>query len=97
MSKIINNDHEKPPALSSFCLAYLTLSIPDKYRGAYFDAAKKIYPNVKKVPIEEARHFGPDFLKTNCDAFIIGLKSNYLDGYEYLVPLQKKMQTTPAI
>lgn len=90
MSKIIENNHEQPSDQPSFCLAYLTLSIPDQYRSSYFDAVRKIYPNIKKMTIEQARHFGPDFLKTNCDALIIGLKSNYLDGYEYLVPLSEK-------
>ncbi|HTM64517.1 MAG TPA: ABC transporter substrate-binding protein, partial [Gammaproteobacteria bacterium] len=33
MSKIIDHNHQQPPTQPSFCVAFLTLSIPEKYRS----------------------------------------------------------------
>lgn len=88
----INNIYRSQamPKRESFCLTFLTLSVPEKYRSAYLNAIKKIIPHVTTKELTQVKQFGPDFNRGSCDALIMGLKSNYLDGYEYLVVLSER-------
>jgi len=67
-----------------FCLAYLTVSIQEKYKNKYLNMVKKIYPDAYLEQIQDVKKFGKDFINKNCDALLFAWKSNYLDGYEYL-------------
>lgn len=83
-SMIQNYKDKKTPKLNEFCLSYLTVSVSDKYLNDYSEMIKKIYPSVKLMPISDNRQFGQTFIKQKCDGLIFALKSNNLDGYEYL-------------
>lgn len=80
-SSLITSD-SKP-----FCVAFLGLSVPIELRESYLSGFKSISPSLRSIVIDDPKAFGPTFLKSGCDAFILGLKSNYLDGYEFLLPL----------
>ena len=75
---------ESIPKLNSFCLAYLTVSIPEMYKNYYTNVFKKIYPDIILNPISDTTQFGRRFSDQGCDAILFSLKSNYLDGYEYI-------------
>jgi hypothetical protein len=70
--------------IDSFCLSYLMLSIPKEYRQEYFTMVERIYPSIKIIPVAGVKKFGSGFAASGCHALIFSLKSNYLDGYEYL-------------
>ena len=70
--------------MKSFCLSYLTVSIPEYFRSAYLDMVKKIYKNTRAIYITDNTHFGKKFVESDCDAIVLGLKSNTLDGYDIL-------------
>ena len=72
------------PQEHNFCLAYLTVSIPEKYVGDYKNMIQKIYPKVTAKPISDYRQFGFKFSDSNCDAIVFAFKSNNLEGYEYI-------------
>jgi len=72
------------PKLNSFCLSYLAVSFPEKYLSAYSNMLQMIYPAINLKPILNNKKFGEIFSNTYCDALIFGLKSNNLDGYEFL-------------
>lgn len=72
------------PKKTQFCLTYLSLTIPEEYREVYFNSIKRIYPNLKTISMTSTKKFGSDFAASDCDALLFSLKSNYLDGYEYL-------------
>ena len=78
------NNSQLPKPNHNFCLSYLTLSVPKQYRAAYFEMIKELYPKAVPLEISVSKHFGKSFLDSKCDALIVGLKSNYLDAYEYL-------------
>lgn len=68
-----------------FCMAFLSVSVPQIYRDKYIKMVNSIYDDVTAKTLESPKHFGREFQKLNCDALILGLKSNTLDGYEYLL------------
>lgn len=72
------------PNLRNFCLAYLSVSIAKKNQHAYVKMITPIYSNIKTKLIVSSKQFGVEFSRQQCDALIFSLKSNYLDGYEYL-------------
>lgn len=82
--------NEAPPAGSETvqrgCLSILGVSIPPIHRAAlskmWFaeDAGAK-----PAAVIENPKDYGRTFAESGCDALVLGLKSNYLDGYEYLL------------
>ncbi len=74
------------PQLNSFCLAYLSVSIPQDYLNEYLNMTKNIYPNQKVIKIKDTSHFGERLLNSGCDVFIVGLKSNTFDAYDMLDP-----------
>ncbi len=78
--------YKKIPAhkMNDFCLAYLSVSVPEEYRDAYIKMIKTVIPVNKTMLIVNSKKFGLEFSKKKCDAFVFALKSNYLDGYEYL-------------
>ncbi len=43
-----------------------------------------VYPNIITNDITDNRKFGIDFVKSKCDALVVGIKSNTLDGYDLL-------------
>lgn len=67
-----------------FCLAMLGVSIPEPLRPTYLSMLKNIFSDVQSKVIDNTKSFGRSFLNSKCDAIIFGLKSGYLDGYEYL-------------
>lgn len=71
-------------SIKKFCLAYLTVSIPEKNKADYINLLTPIFPNVYTMPIKNVKRFGKEFVESNCDALIMGLATNYFDGYEYL-------------
>lgn len=73
------------PSTVPFTLAFLELSVPEPKRGLYLDVFKPIVGTPRIALIKNPAHFGEDFLKSGADALVIGLKSNYLDGYEFLM------------
>lgn len=81
-SKATNNDFLPHP--ETFCLAYLKVSVQEKYKNDYLDMLKEIYPNVIMNQIKSTKKFGKDFLDSKCDAFLFAWKASYYDGYEYL-------------
>ncbi len=68
-----------------FCLTYLSVSIPKLYRDVYTKMVTSVYQNIEIKILDDPKHFGKDFQKFDCDAIIMGLKSNTLDGYDYLL------------
>jgi hypothetical protein len=68
------------------CIGFLGLSIPESLRRPYIVEAEKAFSPLKTIVFNEVRNFGPDFLKSGCDILVVGYKSNYLDGYEFLMP-----------
>lgn len=85
LSKIkIKYQNQSIPKLNTFCMSYLAVSIPEKYRENYIKMIKAIYPNVTTTSIKDTKQFGLKFSSQKCDALVFALKSNYLDAYEYL-------------
>lgn len=73
------------PKLNSFCFAYLMSSVEMEYRPLYVDMIKNIYPNVKIMPMSSSRDSGEQFVASHCDVMVDAMKSNYNDGYEFLL------------
>jgi len=74
----------------TFCFAYLSMSMQEKYKIEYINSLKKIYPNIVMYPIKSTKNFGKDFIDSKCDAFLFGWKASYYDGYEYLTMFEDK-------
>jgi len=70
--------------INQFCLSYLTVSVPKEYRAEYQHMIERLYPNVRTTEITNNKRFGIDFINSQCDALIAGIKSNTLDGYDLL-------------
>ena len=68
-----------------FCLAFLTVSVPRARWEPYTAMLTAPDRKVNVTAIEKPQHFGKQFQKMKCDGLVLGLKSNYLDGYEYLL------------
>jgi len=81
---ILENKGNSVTKKTTFCLAYLVGSVPEKLRHGYLSAIKSIYSNVRVFLIPSAKQFAETFRGNDCDALIFSLKSNYFDGYEYL-------------
>lgn len=73
------------PKIKSFCFAYLMSSVEMEYRSSYENMIKSIYPHINILPMTSSRNFGSNFVQSNCDAMVYALKSNYNDGYEFLL------------
>lgn len=77
------SNSKNPP--NNFCLSIIAASIPEIYR----DSFSRILPfegtRIEKKLIKNPKTFGKTFQGQQCDALVIGLKTNYLDGYEYLL------------
>ena len=69
------------PEIKNFCVAFLSVSVPDYYRTVYLSMFKKLYPNAIQKIITNTGHFGSEFINTHCDAIILGFKSSTFDGY----------------
>lgn len=69
---------------SKLRLAYLTVSMQDKYKNDYIKMISKLYPDIVLKPIADVKKFGKKFVDENGDVLLFALKSDYLDGYEYL-------------
>lgn len=67
-----------------FCLALLGVSIPEPLRPVYTSLFKNIFSNLQSPIIYNTKAFGKAFLDLQCDGIVFGLKSGYLDGFEYL-------------
>jgi len=74
----------------SFCLSTLSVSIPEKYRESFLEVFKSIYKKVDGKSILDTKNFVKIFQNSNCDIIAMGLKSNYLDGYEYLLTYSER-------
>jgi len=82
----LKKDHGQfQPRQQVECLTFLSVSVPENRRAGYEKMVKADgHPLTVKV-IEQPKHFGPQFQKLKCDAMVLGLKSNYLDAYEYIL------------
>lgn len=72
-------------AVPQFCLAFLTVSVPRSRWEPYTAMLTAPGRKVTTTAIEKPQYFGKQFQEMKCDALVLGLKSNYLDGYEYLL------------
>lgn len=68
------------------CIDFLGLSVPENLRSVYVKAFKSGFADVRTQVIENPADLGKQFAKSNCDVLVSGFKSNFLDGYEFLVP-----------
>jgi hypothetical protein len=68
-----------------FRLSFLGLSVSEDRRAIYTSALEPAAGRVTSLVIRNPAHFGEDYLKSGADAIIVGFKSNYLDGYEFLM------------
>lgn len=79
------------PTSRATCVTFLSVSVAENHREAYIRMMTK--PG-EKVPeskvIMQPKHFGPQFQSGQCDALVLGLKSNYLDAYEYILLFSEK-------
>lgn len=73
-----------------FCLGLLSVSIPQKYRKDYAAAFEVLFDTVRQINIVDPKSFGDQFQRSECDALVLGLKSNVLDAYEYLLTLSEQ-------
>jgi ABC-type transport system substrate-binding protein len=86
-----NKSIKKPIVEVPFQLTILGISVPDEDRATYRDFVKTANgAEVNIHVLDNPMDFGPKFLRTNTDGLIIGLKSNFLDGYEYLLPFSER-------
>jgi ABC-type transport system substrate-binding protein len=69
----------------NFCLSFLSVSIPKIYEKYYMNMIGKVFKKAKYRNIYDSKRFGSSFSAGTCDAIVMGLKSNTLDGYEYLL------------
>lgn len=80
-----------PPKSKAGCVTFLSVSVPENHREVYVRMMTKAG---EKVPdskvISQPKHFGPQFQSMACDALVLGLKSNYLDAYEYILLFSEK-------
>lgn len=83
--KIRSWKHEWKPKSDSFCLSILSVSVPKKNRSAFVDMVRSVFSNVQLKIVDNPARFGFNFVNSSCDGMIVGLKSNYLDAYEYLL------------
>ncbi len=71
--------------IAIFKLSVLGVSIPAIYREEY---KKFIETGARQVDLsvrENPKNYGENFRRSGDDGILMGLKSNYLDGYEYLL------------
>lgn len=87
LSKNFNASYLPPNKNKKFCLSILSVSVPLEHRKSYVDMFSSIFRNSTQRYIDDPKEFGRDFAESNCDALVLGLKSNVLDGYEYLLML----------
>ncbi len=69
---------------SKKCLGILAVSIPEFLRNHYLSLFNKTHPGAPAKVIYNTKEFGKEFLLSQCDALVFGLKSGYLDGYEFI-------------
>lgn len=78
------------PLKRPFTLAFLEVSVPPDRRKPFEDAVREAAGGtLKTTVIHDAKRFGDEFRETGSDALVVGLKSNYLDGYEFLLMLSE--------
>lgn len=79
------------PKFKASCVTFLSVSVPENHREAY---VRMMTQAGDKVPeskvIVQPKHFGPQFQSMACDGLVLGLKSNYLDAYEYILLFSEK-------
>lgn len=82
----INQKYNSTPIMSNdkFCLSYLSVSIPEEYRPAYLKMIQHLYSKIHTTTVTDNQHFAKRFIDSKCDALVLGLKSNTLDGYDIL-------------
>lgn len=83
--------------LSSACISFLGLSVPEDLRESYVETLKKEFTNLRTEVIENPVNFGGQFKQSKCDFLISGFKSNFLDGYEFLIPFVEPTVSITAI
>src|SRR5205814_1272819 len=67
----------------NLCLSLLSVSIPKSVQPAYEKTFEPLTDSLEVRRIDDASQFGKAFGQSGCDLLVMGLKSNYLDGYEY--------------
>jgi len=77
-------------AVSKGCISILGVSIPSQHREILKQTIVKALGTSDSKIIEDPRRFGRTFVDSGCEAIVFGLKSNYLDGYEYLAVLAEE-------
>lgn len=78
------------PAVPIACMGILSVSVPVDKRSAYVQMLSNGPQPPEVKVIEQPKHFGPQFQSWKCDALVLGLKSNYLDAYEYILLFSEK-------
>jgi ABC-type oligopeptide transport system substrate-binding subunit len=76
------NTFNKVPKL---CVSRLAVSVGKEHEAAIRAMLNKNSDSVEIKNIENPREFGISFQNQACDLIIMGLKSLYLDGYEFLL------------
>lgn len=74
------------PKLDKLCLAFSRGAVPPNVQKYYENSIKPFYPSINTIQITNFQQAVSVFRNHHCDAIILGFKSNYFDGYEFLVP-----------
>ena len=80
----IDESHGQQTLAKKFRLLILGLSVPEEIRASYQAMISAAGFDVSLEILEDASTFGESFRKSGADGFVIGLKSNFFDGYEFL-------------
>lgn len=81
---------EGPSLGKNFCLMFHSSSVAEKYRPAFTAMVGSHFAKPSTQILSTSVRFGERFQDSGCDGLAIGFKSNYLDGYEYLLLFSEK-------
>jgi hypothetical protein len=81
---------QKDGVPESLKISFLNVSIPPIIQPVYEQWLKTQIKELGTGTIESPKNFGEDFIKSKFNGLIFGFKSNYLDGYEFLLVLNER-------
>jgi MarR-like DNA-binding transcriptional regulator SgrR of sgrS sRNA len=82
----LNKNTESLRHDSKFRLTILGISVDAEHRNAYVEMLKAVLPDTQLEIMGSTVRFGETFTQSGSDGLIVGLKSNFFDGYEFLLP-----------
>lgn len=81
--------HTQGKKINTLKVSFLNVSIPPTLQPTYEKWLQASAERILTKAIESPKNFGEDFSHSDSNLLVFGLKSNYLDGYEYLLVMSE--------